>query len=62
MRPHPHDKRGAPGGQYRAESTVGACLKRKHAHRNVLSQGNYASAIENGQIVRPKRQERDIKI
>lgn len=23
--------------------------------------GNYASAIENGQIVRPKRPERDIK-
>ena len=51
---HPHGKRGAAGGQDRAESTAGACLKRKHAHRNVLSQGNCASVIENGQKIRPK--------
>ena len=54
---HPHGKRGAAGGQDRAESTAGGCLKRKYAHREVLSRGNYASAIENGQIVRPKRPE-----
>ena len=34
-----------------AESTAGACLKRKHAHRKVLSQGNCASVIENGQKI-----------
>ena len=34
---HPHGKRGAAGGQDRAESTVGTCLKRKYAHRKVLS-------------------------
>ena len=44
-----------------AENTAGACLKRKHAHRNVLSQGNCASVIENGQKIRPKRPEWDIK-
>ena len=32
-------------------------LKRKHAHREVLSQGNYASVIENGQKIRPNRPE-----
>ena len=54
---HPHSKRGAAGRQDRAESTSGGLLKRKYAHRKVLSRGNYASAIENGQIVRPKRPE-----
>lgn len=44
---HPHSKRGAAGG----------LLKRKYAHREVLSRGNYASVIENGQIIRPKQQE-----
>ena len=34
---HPHGKRGATGGQDRAESTAGGLLKRKHAHRKVLS-------------------------
>ena len=58
---HPHGKRGAAGGQDRAESTAGGCLKRKYAHRKVLSRGNYASVIENGQKIRPKRPERDIK-
>ena len=58
---HPHGKRGAAGGQDRAESTAGGLLKRKYAHREVLSRRNYASAIENGQIVRPKRPGRDIK-
>lgn len=58
---HPHGKRGADGGQERAESTAGGCMKRKYAHREMLSRGNYASAIENGQIGRPKRPERDIK-
>ena len=51
---HSHGKRSAVGGQDRAESTAGACLKRKHAHGKVLSQGNYASVIENGQKIRPK--------
>ena len=37
---HPHGKRGAAGGQDRAESTAGGLMKRKHAHRQVLSQGN----------------------
>ena len=36
---HPHGKRGAAGGQARAESTAWGLLKRKHAHRKVLSQG-----------------------
>ena len=51
---HTHGKRGAAGGHDRTESTLGTCLKRKHAHGNVLSQGNYSSAIENGQIILPK--------
>ena len=34
---HPHGKRGAVERQNRAESTSGGCLKRKHAHGNVLS-------------------------
>ena len=52
---HPHGKLGAVGGQDRAESTAGGLLKRKYAHRKVLSKGNYASVIENRQIIRPKR-------
>ena len=39
------------------ESTSGDLLKRKQAHRKVLSRENYASVIENGQIIRPKRPE-----
>ena len=54
---HPHSKRCAAGGQDRAESTDGGFVKRKHAHRNVLARGNYSSAIENGQIILPKRPE-----
>ena len=54
---HPHDKRGAVERQNRAESTSGGCLKRKHAHRKVLSRGNYASVIENRHNIRPKRPE-----
>ena len=46
---HPHSKRGAAGGQDRTESTAGGCMKRQHTHGKVLSQGNYASVIENGQ-------------
>ena len=42
---HSHGKRGAAGRQDRAESTAGGLLKRKHAHGNVLSQGNCASVI-----------------
>ena len=34
-----HGKRGAAGRQNRAESTAGGCLKRKYAHRKVLSRG-----------------------
>ena len=45
---------GAASGQDRAESTAGGLLKRKLAHGNVLSQGNYASVMENGQKIRPK--------
>ena len=44
---HPHGKRCAAGGQDRAESTAGGILKRKHAHRKVLSQGNCTPVIEN---------------
>ena len=51
---HPHSKRGAAGRQDRTESTAGSLLKRKYAHRKVLSRGNYASVIENGQKIRPK--------
>ena len=54
---HPHGKCGAAGGQDRAESTAGGLMKRKHAHRKVLSRGNYVSVIENGQKIRPKRPE-----
>ena len=54
---HPHGKRGAAGRQDRAESTAGGLLKRKYAHRKVLSRGNYASVIANRQIIRPKRPE-----
>ena len=54
---HPHGKRGAVGRQDRAESTAGGLLKRKYTHRKVLSRGNYASVIENGQKIRPKRPE-----
>ena len=54
---HPHGKRSAAGGQDRTESTAGGLLKRKHAHGKVLSQGNCASVIENGQKIRPKRPE-----
>ena len=54
---HPHGKRGAAGRQDRTESTAGSLLKRKYAHGEVLSRGNYASVIENGQKSRPKRQE-----
>ena len=54
---HPHGKRCAAGGQDRAESTAGGILKRKHAHRKVLSQGNCTPVIENGQKIRPKRPE-----
>ena len=54
---HPHGKRGAVDRQDRAESTAGGLLKRKHAHRKVLSRGNYASVKEIGQIIRSKRPE-----
>ena len=37
---HPHGKRGAAGGQDRAESTACGLLKRKHAQGKVLSRGN----------------------
>ena len=36
---------------------AGGLLKRKHAHGKVLSRGNYASVIDNGQKIRPKRPE-----
>lgn len=52
---HPHGKHGTAGRQDRAESTAGGLLKRKYAHIKVLSKGNYASVIENRQIIRPKR-------
>lgn len=54
---HPHGKRGAAGRQDRTESTAGSLLKRKYAHGEVLSRGNYASVIENRQKIRPKRPE-----
>ena len=46
---HSHGKRGAASGQNRAERTSGGCLKRKNAHRKVLSRGNCASVKENRQ-------------
>ena len=51
---HSHGKCGAAGVQNRAESTAGGLVKRKHAHRKSLSQGNCSSVIENGQTIRPK--------
>lgn len=47
---HPHFKRGAADGQDITERTAGGLMKRKQAHRNVLSWGNCASVIENEQI------------
>ena len=44
---HTHGKRGAADGQNRTESIAGSLLKRKHAHRKVLSQGDYVSVMEN---------------
>ena len=54
---HSRGKRCAASGHYRAESTACGLLKRKHAHGIVLSQGNYAPVIKNGQKIRPKRPE-----
>ena len=48
---YPYGKPGAAGGQDRTESTAGGLVKRKHAHGKVLSQGNCASVIENGQKI-----------
>lgn len=50
-RAHRKDEGHHPGRR------ISGSLKRKHAHGNVLSQGNYASAIENGQTIRPNRSE-----
>ena len=36
---HPYCKRGAAGGQDRAESTAGDLLKRKYVHRKELPKG-----------------------
>lgn len=36
---HTHGKLGAAGGQDRTESTAGGLLRRKHAHKKVLSKG-----------------------
>ena len=36
---HPHSKRGAAGGQDRAESIAGGVLKRRHAHRKCFHRG-----------------------
>ena len=39
---------GYAGKDNRDYCKVNGLLNRKHAHRNVLSRGNYASVIENG--------------
>ena len=36
---HPYCKRGAAGGQDRADSTAGGSVKRKHAHGKALPKG-----------------------
>lgn len=45
---------GKTNGWKQIQSAAGGLLKRKHAHKNVLPQGNYASVIEDGQKFRLK--------
>ena len=49
--------RRAEGGQDREAGAVGGCLTLKHAHENVLSQGDCAFATDDRQKIRPKRPE-----
>lgn len=42
---------GITNGWIQTQSIAGGLLKRKHAHGNVLSQGNCTSVMENGQKI-----------
>ena len=59
---HPHGKRGAAGGQDRTEVEFGGCLTLKYAVNAELLWGNCILAMKNGQKIRPKRPETDIKL
>ena len=59
---HPHGKRGAVGGQDRTKGAFGGCLTLKLAVNAELMWGNCILAMKNGQKIRPKRLETDIKL
>lgn len=59
---HPHGKRGQAGGQDRTEVEFGGCLTRKLAANAELLWRNCILAMKNGQIIRPKLPETDIKL
>ena len=59
---HPHGKRGAVGGQDRTKGVFGGCLTLKLAVNAELMWGNCILAMKNGQKIRPKRPETDIKL
>ena len=59
---HPHGKCGPVGGQDRTKGTFGGCLTLKLAINAELLCGNYIIAMKNGQKIRPKRLETDIKL
>ena len=59
---HPHGKRGAAGGQDRTEVEFGGCLTLKLAVNAELMCGNCILAMKNGQKIRLKRPETDIKL
>ena len=59
---HPHGKCGPAGGQDRTKGAFGGCLTRKLAVNAELLWGNCILAMKNGQKIRPKRLETDIKL
>ena len=59
---HPHGKRGAVGGQDRTKVAFGGCLTLKLAVNAELLWRNCILAMKNGQKIRPKQPETDIKL
>ena len=59
---HPHGKRGAVGGRDRTEVEFGDCLTLKLAVNAELLWENCILAMKNGQKIRPKRPDTDIKL
>ena len=59
---HPHGKRGPAGGQDRTKGSFGGCLTLKLAVNAELMWGNCILAMKNGQKIRPKRPETDMKL